>query len=57
MMAVNALRSAGGFPTASAVLTNEGAGQLEDLMSRFWSDPTVTPEKAAADYAHIIAGN
>lgn len=54
-MAANALRTAGGVPTVSAVLTNEGAGQLEDLMSNFWANPTVTPEQAAADYARIIS--
>ena len=56
-MAANALHTAGGLPTVSAILTNEGAGQIEDLMSRFWSDPSVTPEQGAADYARIISAD
>lgn len=57
-LAAKTLRDVGSFPALGTTLTNENGGQVEDLLSRFWSDTAFTPEDAAKEFATIIgAGN
>lgn len=53
-MAAKTLRDAGSYPALGAVLSNESGGQIEDLMSRFWSDPGFSPEDAAKELSAVV---
>ena len=45
----------GGVATISASVSPDGWGQIQDMLSGFWADPSMTPEVAAAQFAAIIA--
>jgi glucose/mannose transport system substrate-binding protein len=53
-LAANTMRDSGSYPALGTVLSNESGGQIEDLMSRFWSDQSLTPEDAAKQFAATI---
>lgn len=53
-LAAKTLRDVGSYPALSSVLTNEKGGQIEDILSRFWSDQSFTPEAAAKEFAGIV---
>lgn len=42
-------------PVSEAVVSPNANGQIEDLLSQFWSDPSLTAEAAAAQFASIIS--
>nr|WP_247749889.1 MULTISPECIES: ABC transporter substrate-binding protein [unclassified Rhizobium] len=56
-LAAKTMRDAGSYPALGTVLSNESGGQIEDLMSRFWSDPSLTPEDAAKQFAGAITAS
>lgn len=55
-MSAQIIRDSGSFPSPSSVLGNESGGQIEDLLSRFWADASLTPEDAAKQYSDIVSG-
>jgi len=42
-------------PAIGVVFDVDADGQIGDLLSRFWSDPRVTPAQAAREFASIVA--
>lgn len=46
----------GGLATISASVSPDAWGQIQDMLSNFWSDPSVTPEAAAEQLAGIVEG-
>lgn len=44
----------GGLATISASVSPDAWGQVQDMLSNFWSDPSMTPEAAAEQFAAII---
>ncbi|PZQ97646.1 MAG: carbohydrate ABC transporter substrate-binding protein [Cereibacter sphaeroides] len=51
-----AMADAGTYvPSISKRPSNDISGQLEDVITSFWNDPTMTPEAAAAAYSDIVA--
>lgn len=51
----DALDGPGGVATISASVSADGWGQIQDMLSNFWADPSMTPEAAAEQFAAIIA--
>ena len=45
----------GGVATLSASVSSDGWGQIQDMLSNFWADPSVTAEATAEQFAAIIA--
>lgn len=45
----------GGVATLSASVSSDGWGQIQDMLSNFWADPSMTAEAAAEQFAAIIA--
>ncbi|NDV01325.1 ABC transporter substrate-binding protein [Pseudoroseicyclus tamaricis] len=45
----------GGLATISASNSSDAWGQMQDMLASFWSDPSMTPEAAAEQFASIIA--
>lgn len=43
------------LPDGNQTLSPDTSGQIEDLMTEFWSDDSITAEDAQARYAEIIA--
>ncbi|MEQ8695799.1 MAG: carbohydrate ABC transporter substrate-binding protein, partial [Bauldia litoralis] len=43
------------LPDGNQTLSPDTTGQIEDLMTEFWSDDSITAEDAQARYAEIIA--
>lgn len=44
-----------GVPIPSIVIPPSEVGEIGDLIAAYWSDPTMTPEAAAAAYTAILA--
>lgn len=43
------------LPTGNILFTRDTLNQIDDLMTNFWNDFSVTPEQVQAEYAEIIA--
>ncbi|PZO80823.1 MAG: hypothetical protein DI629_06040 [Mesorhizobium amorphae] len=54
-MTAKVLHEAGGVPALGIVLSSDSAGQIEDLLSRFWAEASLTPEEAARQFAELLA--
>jgi glucose/mannose transport system substrate-binding protein len=44
-------------PNAELSFSSETVGAIKDLVTQFWSDPSMTPAAAAKQYADIVARN
>lgn len=44
-------------PNAELSFTSETVGAIKDLVTQFWSNPSMTPADAAKQYADIVARN
>ena len=53
-IAADALAEGGGLATISASVSQDGWGQVQDLLASFWADPSTTPDAAAEGLAAIL---
>lgn len=44
-------------PSAELSFTSDTVGSIKDLITQFWSNPSMTPEAAAKQYADIVKRN